>query len=252
MQLPQRSHGAFTLIELLVSIGIISLLIAISIPALGGARDRSRELGSSVNLRNIGQIFEMYAQRSNGLYPAPVPGRLYPDPNPHIPRSRMPHWQASEEWAGLFLDAYPWDSHAQMYLSPGAKRELGQGPILVTTFASYTYSASFLGQPRIWNGEDIGPDEWIELIKGVKQPMVRYPSAKVLMWDVELPTIRRRLERDGYGNLKERAPMVFADGHTDLRVPAQANPGVTNWAPSAAHPHEFLHNTRNGVYGRDY
>lgn len=248
-----RSHAAaFTLIEVLVSIGIIALLIAITIPALGGARDRSRELGSTVNLRSIAQIFEMYTQNAKGLYPAAVPGEFYPDPNPHIPRTTISHWQSANRWASLFLDSYPWTEHEQMYLSPGATRDLSKGPVLVTTFSSYRYSSSFLGHPKVWSGEPIRSDEWAQLEQSARQSMVRYPSAKVLMWDVELPTIRRSLERDSYGNLMEKSPMVFADGHTDVRVPAEANPGATNWAPYAAHAHPYLHNTRDGVFGRDY
>lgn len=248
-----RSHAAaFTLIELLVSIGIIALLIAITIPALGGARDRSRELGSTVNLRSIGQIFEMYTQNAKGLYPAPMLGEFYPDPNPHIPRTTISHWQASNLWANLFLDSYPWAEHEQMYLSPGATRDLSAGPVLVTTFSSYQYSSSFLGQPKIWSGEPILSHEWPELEQSVRQSMVRYPSAKVLMWDYELGYVRRKLEKDERFNLLENCPMVFADGHTEVRIPAEANEGATNWAPYAAHAHPYLHNTRNGVFGRDY
>ena len=125
-------------------------------------------------------------------------------------------------------------------------------PVMSTIFSSYRYSATFLGDPQIWSGSEIRSDEWDGLLKSVRRSMVRYPSSKVLMWDVELPTIRRDLERDYYSNLNEQSPMVFADGHTEVRVPAQANDGVTNWAHSATHPHQYLHNTRDGVFGRDY
>ncbi|MFG0246823.1 MAG: hypothetical protein ACF8MF_12320 [Phycisphaerales bacterium JB052] len=164
----------------------------------------------------------------------------------------MSHWQAANRWANLFLDDYPWAAHEQMYLAPGATREMSSGPLIPTTFSSYQYSSSFLGQPRIWSGEPVGSHQWAELEKSVRQSMVRYPASKVLMWDVELPTIRRDLERDIYGNLMERSPMLFTDGHTEVRKPAEANEGVTNWAPFAAHAHPYLHNTRDGVFGRDY
>ncbi len=252
MRAPRSYSAGFTLIEVLVCIGIIALLIAIAIPALGGARDRSRQMGSAVNLRSIAQIFEMYTQNAGGLYPAAVPGAFYPDPNPYMGRATISHWHSSNLWANLFLEAYPWAEHERMYLAPGATRDLGQGPVLVTTFSSYRYSSSFLGQPKVWSGEPIRSDEWAQLEQSVRQSMVRYPSAKVLMWDVELPTIRRSLERDSYGNLMEKSPMVFADGHTEVRVPAEANAGATNWAPYAAHAHPYLHNTRDGVFGRDY
>lgn len=248
----RRHSGAFTLIEMLVSIGIIALLISITLPAIGGARDRSRELGSSVNLRSIGQIFEMYTQGSKGLYPAPVPGQLYSDPNPSFPSMTMSHWQASNLWANLFLEEYSWAGHEQMYLSPGAERNFSNQQVIITTFSSFQYSASFLGQPKIWSEEDFPNTEWPRLERSVRQSMVRYPSGKALMWDVEMPYIRRPLERDRFFNLLEKTPILFADQHVESHIPAEANPGVTNWAPSAAHAHPFLHNTRDGVFGRDY
>ncbi len=248
-----RRNG-FSLIELMVSIGIIALLIGLLVPALGKARAQAQEIASSVNLRSIGQVYEMYLENSNGLYPAPVPGWAYPDPNPGFPLMSMSHWQASNLWANLFLEEYPWAGNEQMYLAPGAERDFSNQQVIVTTFSSFQYSASFLGQPRIWNGQgETFPDfEWEKLERSVRQSMVRYPSAKALMWDVEMPYIRRPLERDLYFNLLEKTPILFADQHVESRIPAEANPGVTNWATYAAHAHPFLHNTKDGVYGRDY
>lgn len=248
----RASRNGFTLVELLVSIGIIALLIAIAVPALGGARDRSRELGSSVNLRSIGQIFEMYTQNAKGLYPAPIPDRFYPDPNPAMSQITMSHWQASNRWASLFLDDYPWAEHEQMYLSPGATRDLSPGPVVVTTFSSYRYSSSFLGHPRVWSGEKIPDNDWETLEQSVKHSMVRYPSAKVLMWDEELGYIREKLQRDRWFNILEKSPMLFADQHVETRIQAEASDPVQNFAPFAAYPYRKLHGTRDGVFGRDY
>lgn len=52
--------SAFTLIELLVVISIISLLIALLMPALGKAREQSRAIQCMSTLRGIGQAFNMY------------------------------------------------------------------------------------------------------------------------------------------------------------------------------------------------
>lgn len=247
-----NDRSGFSLIELLVSIGIISLLIGLLVPALGKARSQAQELASSVNLRSIGQVYEMYLGTSKGLYPAPIPGRFYPDPNPYMGRATMGHWQASSLWPNLFFETHPWAEYEQMYLSPGAVRDLSMQQVIITTFPSFRYSASFLGNPKIWSEEDFPSTEWPQLEQSVRQSMVRYPSAKALMWDVEMPYIRRPLERDIYQNLLEKTPILFADQHVESRIPAEANPGVTNWALYAAHPHSFLHNTRDGVYGRDY
>ena len=59
-------HTGFTLIELLVVIGIIAVLAAVLLPALGRARESSRRAVCANNLRQFGLIFKMYASESEG------------------------------------------------------------------------------------------------------------------------------------------------------------------------------------------
>ena len=63
-------HG-FTLIELLVVISIISLLIAILLPALGKARDASRAIQCSANLHQMALVMAAY-QADNREYFVPL------------------------------------------------------------------------------------------------------------------------------------------------------------------------------------
>ncbi len=66
MSFPQQSnHGyrtAFTLIELLVVISIISILVALLLPALGAARDTAMTAQCKSNLKAVGTGVHIYAE----------------------------------------------------------------------------------------------------------------------------------------------------------------------------------------------
>jgi prepilin-type processing-associated H-X9-DG protein/prepilin-type N-terminal cleavage/methylation domain-containing protein len=60
-----RRQWAFSLIELLVTLSIISLLMAIMIPALGRIRSSARQLFCAAQLEQIGLAVRTYAQDEN-------------------------------------------------------------------------------------------------------------------------------------------------------------------------------------------
>lgn len=67
--LTQILRRGFTLIELLVVISIIALLIGITIPALGSARETARRVKCLANLRSFGQAFAGYLNENKDLLP---------------------------------------------------------------------------------------------------------------------------------------------------------------------------------------
>jgi len=57
-------------IELVVVIAIIGILAAILLPALARVREAVRRASCANNLKQMGIVYKMYANESNGSYPS--------------------------------------------------------------------------------------------------------------------------------------------------------------------------------------
>jgi prepilin-type N-terminal cleavage/methylation domain-containing protein/prepilin-type processing-associated H-X9-DG protein len=69
-----KSKTGFTLIELLVVVAIISVLVAMLLPAVGAARQTALKINCSANLRQIGSALGFYASDNQELFP---PGAIH-------------------------------------------------------------------------------------------------------------------------------------------------------------------------------
>ena len=244
-----RTHRVYTLVELLVSIGIIALLIAIIIPALAGTKQLASQLTSAANLRSIGQLTEIYTQSNADAYPWGYAGTN----SCGVPTGFAPIWNMSSQWTLIMANTVGQEALKDIALAPSANRESAP----CTEPPSYTYSHSFLADAETWSGtakptnKDDSDDPAARLLGGIEVHDVLSPSAKVIMWEWELPYLTR-VPRTRGPDLDEQTPILFTDGHAETHKPADASPAVPNPFTDSDDPTARLHNTADGVRGRDY
>ncbi|MBL0922317.1 MAG: type II secretion system protein [Phycisphaerales bacterium] len=250
-----NSRRAYTLTELLISIGILGVLIALTVPALRGARGASLATVSIANLRSIGQTLEHHRAANNDLPPYPPQnngvsfGPFYWEPNPPAEPENS-HWVTpgpwgtARFWPGLrsIHDVAPWPEHFETWLSPGYRLPPNApGDFDWPGTISYHYSNSFLASPRVWNGDGSGSAQDIGPVRG---STVAFPSSKVVMYDAER----------AYLVPKQMAaaprPVLFVDGSASLKKDADASVPVPN--PLNDNSQRRYHDTRDGSQGRDF
>ena len=77
-----KPKSAFTLIELLVVIGILSILAALLLPAIGKARERGNATKCVSNIRQWGSAMMLYLAESGGEFPSQGSNPDKADPRP--------------------------------------------------------------------------------------------------------------------------------------------------------------------------
>ncbi|GJM19910.1 MAG: hypothetical protein DHS20C14_21230 [Phycisphaeraceae bacterium] len=261
-----RARRAFTLVEVLVTISIISILLAILLPALGKARTASRQTLALVNARTVAMSFDEYLNDNDETYPF-IP--LREDPNiPGGGEAVYFQWWPENtfigvsdafalEWAwpAVLKSVAPWQESYPVWVSPGMSTDLPENPPdfgeddsePAEEFISWRLSSAFLGDPKIWDADDPGTDA--SLHRAVRRGEVTFASSKVLLWDTHLAYLRGAPElREGHWDAP--TPMAFADGHAAVNNPLDAREGVSNALRFG--DDRRLHNTADGAKGIDY
>ncbi len=136
-------HG-FTLIELLVVISIISILIAILLPALSKARESARSITCSANMRSIGLFFTNYTADHKEAFPM-AKKQVAPD-------TSIYRWDAHLKNAGYISNSWGVSITPNHSYAPAAEAALlycssNEGP--------YSYAMPLTGSAK-----GIGGNNW--------------------------------------------------------------------------------------------
>src|SRR5688500_11890605 len=88
----KRAHG-FSLIELMVVIGIVTILIALLLPALQRAKHQAKSVQCKSNLRQIGLALQIYSNDWKGwIYPPKLGANFPPEERWPVHVFKPPVW----------------------------------------------------------------------------------------------------------------------------------------------------------------
>jgi len=255
MPLVNRRRPGFTLIELLVTVGVISLILSLSLPILGVARDRGRAAVAESRIRTHAQVFHMYASNNRDRWPnvaAPTD-----QPTWHVingrPRGIAYYFGQMYAWHfGMVMDYYDGDLFSEVFLRAGKRHEEPYEELWNVVGADvswYTMSASLLADPAFWNERTRrGPEQW----RATRVSEVRYPSQKAILVERDTTTVSDPPSRRSHRLLT--ASSDGAAARRPLSEHTQPYPNADGNFPGSSPIDEgyYAHHTVDGVHGRDW
>lgn len=238
----QPKQGAFTLVELMVSIGIITVLIGLMLPALSGASRAGTRTLLLTNQRESMRVVEEYAADHDQRYPsAGDESGLTASWEWQGSVHREDYWAQPEHW-GWYVQSQGYNGYVS--LGPDATPasfDVGEGctDCGLGVRSLHVLSPTVLALPEMFHDGAVA-DRALNTPRRTAD--VTSPAAKGVLYQLYFTSLQRR-ERGQNLSL-----VHFADGH-GAHLPEDAlAPGVSGEILYAGLP---VLATRDGVRGRD-
>lgn len=235
---PRRQVGsrAFTLVELLVVISILSILIAILLPALQSAREAGKLVACLSNQRQGGLAFAMYANDQNDSYPLFATGT-----------TAQPY-----TWAYFLLQGEYLSSVDYFYSCPSLQTRPSPFMNTAVRYTHYGYNRYGIGTDGLGPGGTSGPPARVWEIKQPTQTIVMGDTIDSVTRNRGRYALAHHFQSTGsWGIVHARhngsVPLLWADGRaTAAAVSVPFSPFDYSPAESPYGHAPFLQGTTTG------
>jgi prepilin-type N-terminal cleavage/methylation domain-containing protein/prepilin-type processing-associated H-X9-DG protein len=162
-KLTNENGAGFTLIELLVVVAIIAVLVALLLPSLAKARERTRQTICQSNLRQINQALQGYLMDNNELMP---PSGLKTDWT-----EQRPLWDEALRMHMQMKDRLPGEPEPAIFICPSRPSVASEGYPRSYTYNVNLHWSDYRGTrlnkiggqektPVVWDGEYFADTAW--------------------------------------------------------------------------------------------
>lgn len=171
---------AFTLLEVLVVLGILTLLLALAVPAVGGVRENSRSLECAARLRQLAVAAQSYSDVFRGVFPPAILFEVTPT------GVRTIAWDFVQSSDGAVEPGPLWSFTDHPFEVQQCPSFLGSSTWGGDPYTGFNYNTTFIGAEGAWpsfSAEGQLLSGWKNARRGLSGAQHRHPAETALFGD---------------------------------------------------------------------